>query len=92
MDVLQQHRRRLPRELGGAVVALHQLLAGASSRRIGELELARERRLLIEHESILAPSGEIMEPHAQCADEALLPRDGTRLAGRHQAVARELAP
>src|SRR6476469_18586 len=59
VQVLQEQRIDLSHDLGGAVVALHQLLAGALRRRVGEIELARERRLQVEHEPILATSGKI---------------------------------
>ena len=79
-------------DLRGAVVALHQLLARAPRRRVGEPELVRERALQVEHQAILAPAREIVEPHAQRADQPLLPRHGARLLQRDQPGAREVAP
>ncbi len=92
MDVLQQDDVDLPHQLGGAVIALHQLLARAARRRVGEAQLARERRLQVEHQAILAAIREVVQPYAQAADEALVPRHGARFRHRHQIVPRELAP
>ena len=55
MQVLQQDDVHLPHDLGRAVVALHQLLARAPRRRVGEAQLARQRILHVEHQPILAP-------------------------------------
>ncbi len=92
VQVLQQDDVDLADELRRAIVALHQLLARGSRRRVGEAELARERILLVEHEAVLAPSGEIVEPRAQSPDQPLLPRDGARLLARDEARPRQLAP
>ena len=92
VQVLQQDRAHLPHQPRGAVVALHQLLARAPGRRVFVAQLPRERRLLVEHEPVLPPPGEVMQAHAQRADHALLARNGTRLGHRHQPGARELRP
>ena len=92
VQVLQHDDVDLPHELRRAVVALHQLLARGFRRRVGETELARERILLVEHEPVLAPSREIVEPHAQPSDQPLLPRNGARLLARDEARPRQLAP
>ena len=82
-----------PHHLGGAVVALHQLLAARCAARVStQTELRRERGLQIEHQPVLAPAGEIVQPDAQLADEALLCANRARLAPRDEAGARELAP
>ena len=92
MQVLQQDDVDLPDHFRGPVVALHQLLARAPGRRVGEPELVRERALQVEHEAILAPAREIVEPHPQRAYQPLLPRHGARLLQRDQPGAREIAP
>ncbi len=80
MQVLQQDDVDLPHQLGGPVVALHQLLAGPLRRRVDQVELLRQRRLLVEHQAILAPAGQVVQAHAHRADEAFLPGNGARLA------------
>ena len=92
MQVLQQDHVDLAHELGRAIVALHQLLGGAPRRRVDQAELARERALLVEHEPVLAAAGEVVQAHAQRADEALLARHGARLVHRDEAGLRQLAP
>ncbi len=73
VQVLQEDHVRLADDFRGPVIALHQLLAGAFRRGVGELELARERVLLVEHEPVLAPARKVVKPNAQGADEPLLP-------------------
>ena len=92
MNVLQENRVGLAHQLGGAVIALHQLLARAPGRRVGESELARQRALLIEDQAILTAASEIMKAHAKSADEAFVPSHGARFGSRHQAVTCELPP
>ena len=92
VQVLQQDDVDLAHELCRAVVALHQLLARDFRRRVGEPELVRERVLLVEDEPILAPTCEVVQPHAQASDEPLLAGNRARLLARDQARLRELAP
>ena len=92
VQVLQQDHVDLPDELRRAVVALHELLARAFRRSVGEAELARQRVLQIEDEAVLAAAGEIVQAHAQRADESFLARDGARLLHRDEAGFREVAP
>ena len=92
VHVVQQHGVDLAHQFRRAVVPLHQLLARALRARVDEPELRRQRALRVEHQPVLAPAQQVVEPDAHRADQALLPRHGARLAGRHEAVARELAP
>jgi len=92
MQVLQQDDVDLPHQLGGPVIALHQLLAGPLRRRVGHVELFSQRRLLVEHQSILAPAGQVVQAHADRADEPFLPGNGARLRDGHQPVPREFHP
>ena len=52
----------------------------------------RQGILLIEHQPVLAPSGEVMQPYPQRADQPLLPGDGARLLQRDEPGLRQLAP
>jgi hypothetical protein len=92
MQVLQQQRVDLAHQLGRAVIALHQLLARAFGGAVGEPELGGERRLQVEHQPVLAPSRQIVQPNPQIGDRSLLTRHRAGLRRRHQAVAGELAP
>ena len=72
VQVLQQDDVDRTDELRRPVLALHQLLARGLRRCVGEPELARKRILLVEHEAVLAPARQVVQPHAQPADQPLL--------------------
>ena len=92
VQILEHDDVELANRFGRAVVALHQLLGGAPRRRVREAELARECRLHVEDQPILAPAGEIVQADAQVVDEPLVPRELPCLRRSHQAVSRNLAP
>src|SRR5215203_1031534 len=92
MQILQRDHIDLAHELRCAIVALHQLLARTLLAVVGESELRGKRILLIEDEPVLAAASEIVEPDAQCADHAFLPRHHACFAHRDEARMRKLTP
>ena len=62
----------LRHRLGGAVITLHQLLAGEAVRAIGEAELFRQRGLQVEDQPIFAASRQIVQAHAHRVQEAFV--------------------
>jgi hypothetical protein len=92
VQVLQQDDVHLAHQLGSPVIALHELLAGAPSGLVGQLQLFCQRRLLIEYQAVLAPLQQIVHAHAHGADEALLARYRASLGNGHQAMPGEFDP
>ena len=92
VQVLQKDDVDLPNRLRGTVIALHELLGRASRCGIDESQLAGERALDVEHQSILAPAGKIVQPDAQIVDQPLVPREIACFGRSHQAVRSQIAP
>ena len=95
----QPHAQRLDEDvvdaldqLGGAVIALHQALAGAAVGRGGQPEAGGQFGLVIEGEAVFAPPGQEMQMNAQRRQRAFLARDAARLGVGEQAGARDAAP
>src|SRR5450830_513740 len=91
-DVLQQNRVELRDRLGGPVITLHQIFAGAAG--IGTLEAVTfgNRRLDVEHQAIFATVGIDMQPDADVLESAFLLRQLTRFGWRQQTALRQFAP
>ena len=91
-DILQQQGIELSDRLGGAVIALHQLLACALGRRVGVAELRGKSALVIEQQTVFPASGDVMQADAQFAQEFLVAGELARLGRGDQLARRELHP
>ena len=92
MQVLQQHGVELQYRPLGAVVALHQVFAGAA--RFGRLDmhLFGQFGLIVEQNAVFAPAGEVVQADAQGLQQVLVARNGGRFLRGDQFCCGELAP
>lgn len=91
-DVEQQDLVELRDRLGGPVVAPHQRLARLALRFAHVAEARGHRGLQVEHQPVLAPVGDHVQPRADQRQQRLVALDLLRLEGRGQAVARQVVP
>ena len=76
VQVLQQDDVDLPDRLGGAVVALHQLLATRAGAACRASPISRASAVCTSNtQPVLAPAGEVVQADAQLCEEALVARD-----------------
>ncbi len=89
---LQQHGIELQYFLLGAVVALHQVFAGAALCAGRDAELFGECGLVFEHQTVIVPAGKIMQADAQVLQQAFVARDLARLGRGDEAGLRQRLP
>ena len=91
-EVLQQDGVELHDRLGGAVVLLHQLLAGAACRRAGKPQFFGQRRLVIEEQTVFASADVQVQVQAQALQEAFAPGEPLCFALGDEAVQVQIVP
>ena len=82
MQVLQQHGVELQYRALGAVVALHQVFAGAARVCRRDMHLFGQFGLVVEQNAVFAPSGDVMQADAQGLQQGFVARDGAPLPAR----------
>ncbi len=91
-EVLQQDRVQLRDRFRGAVVPLHEQLAGALRAGRGDPEGLGERALIVEQDPILAATRQEVKPDADLGEERGVPTELEGLLPRHEPACREVAP
>ena len=92
LQVLQEDGVKLRHAFCRLVVTLHHRFARAPVGAVGEAHLLGERRLHVEHQAILAPSGEVMQADAQILQHRFVPREAARLGALDESRGHETDP
>ena len=91
-DVLQQNAVDLGDRFGDPVVLLHQLLAGAARRGVGETELFRDERLIVEQQPVFMLAGVQVQVDAQPLQKAFAACQPLRFRRGDEAMPFQVVP